>query len=243
MAEQPSSNRPPTSTPDTLEPHLEVPSFKVYKPAGSQAGPTPLEDLPDSYFTPTTADIMGAQATLTARTQAIVNAPLQLRSQREAADKAKRDRWPNTTIRIRFTDRTQLEKTFPSTDKIRSVYAFVRSSLRDDTKPIKFILYQPPNRDLKVSDLKVRDLTLTELHLSPSSMLLLRFEDESLNSSNVPAPLLSSIMAQAIDLPSPPSFDASPEQQPSRSGSKPPASNSQTSEKKIPKWLKVGLKK
>jgi tether containing UBX domain for GLUT4 len=38
---------------------------------------------------------MGAQATLTARTQAIVNAPLQLRSQREAADKAKRDRWPN----------------------------------------------------------------------------------------------------------------------------------------------------
>lgn len=42
MAEQPSSNRPPTSTPDTLEPHLEVPSFKVYKPAGSQAGPTPL---------------------------------------------------------------------------------------------------------------------------------------------------------------------------------------------------------
>src|ERR1700685_4440936 len=45
-----------------------------------------------------------------------------------------------TTIRIRFTDRTQLEKIFPSTDKIRSVYAFVRSSLRDDVKPIKFIL-------------------------------------------------------------------------------------------------------
>lgn len=45
-----------------------------------------------------------------------------------------------TTIRIRFTDRTQLEKIFTSTDKIRSVYAFVRSSLRDDVKPIKFIL-------------------------------------------------------------------------------------------------------
>jgi len=238
MTEQPSSNGP---SPDTLEPaHPEVSSFKVYKPAGPQIGPTPPEDLPDSYFTPTTADIIGAQATLTARTQALVNAPLQLRSQREAADKAKRDRWPNTTIRIRFTDRTQLEKTFPSTDKIRSVYAFVRSSLRDDAKPIKFILYQPPNRDLKVSDLKVRDLTLTELHLSPSSMLLLRFEDESLNGSNVPAPLLPSIMTQATDLPSPPSFDVSPQQRPSRSGPKPPVS---TSEKKIPKWLKVGLKK
>lgn len=45
-----------------------------------------------------------------------------------------------TTIRIRFTDRTQLEKTFPSTDKIRSVYAFVRNSLREDVKPIKFVL-------------------------------------------------------------------------------------------------------
>ena len=45
-----------------------------------------------------------------------------------------------TTIRVRFSDRTQLEKTFSSSDKIRSVYAFVRSSLRDDVKPIKFIL-------------------------------------------------------------------------------------------------------
>ena len=45
-----------------------------------------------------------------------------------------------TTIRVRFSDRTQLEKKFPSTDKIRSVYSFVRSSLRDDVKPIKFIL-------------------------------------------------------------------------------------------------------
>jgi len=56
--------------------------------------------------------------------------------------------------------------------------------------------------------------------------------------SNVPAPLLPSIMTQATDLPSPPSFDVSPQQRPSRSGPKPPVS---TSEKKIPKWLKVGL--
>jgi len=45
-----------------------------------------------------------------------------------------------------------------------------------------FPLDQPPKRDLKVSDLKVRDLTLAELQLAPSSVLLLRFEDESLNS-------------------------------------------------------------
>jgi len=219
----------------------ELTTFKLYKPASPQMKATPPEDLPDIYFTPTAADIMDAQATLAARAQALVNAPLQIRSQREAAEKSKRDRWPNTTIRIRFTDRTQLEKTFPSTDKIRSVYAFVRSSLRDDVKPVKFILYQPPNRDLKVSDLRVRDLTLTELHLTPSSVLLLRFEDDSLNSTDVPAPLLPSIMSQATELPSPPSFHSDLSQQ--------AVSSSKQSvpllpdEKKIRKWLKIGLKK
>ena len=39
----------------------------------------------------------------------------------------------------------------------------------------------PPKRDLKVSDPNVRDLTLAEIHLAPSSVLLLRFEDEALN--------------------------------------------------------------
>lgn len=51
---------------------------------------------------------------------------------------------------------------------------------------ISFLLDQsPPKRDLKVSDPKVRDLTLAELQLAPSSVLLLRFEDESLNRSSL----------------------------------------------------------
>ncbi|KAH7884572.1 hypothetical protein F5I97DRAFT_1929418 [Phlebopus sp. FC_14] len=212
--------------------------FKVYKPPSS-AGAAPLQDLPDSYFTPTAADLKAAQSVLTARTQAL-DGPLQLRATREAAAKAKRDKWPNTTIRVRFSDRTQLEKTFPSMDKIRSVYAFVRSSLRDDVKPIKFILYQtPPKRDLKVSDPKVRDLTLAELQLAPSSVLLLRFEDETLNGNNVPAPLLSTITAQATELPKSPIFEIG-------DGSQTPATPPNeplSSGKKIPKWLKAGLSK
>ena len=47
---------------------------------------------------------------------------------------------PQTTIRVKFADRSMLEKTFPSSDKIKSVYAFVRGSLREDVKPIKFVL-------------------------------------------------------------------------------------------------------
>jgi tether containing UBX domain for GLUT4 len=37
-------------------------------------------------------------------------------------------------------DRTQLEKSFPSSSKIKSIYAFVRSCLRQDVQPIKFVL-------------------------------------------------------------------------------------------------------
>jgi len=228
----------------TSEP-TPVPSFKVYRPSSSTAPPPPL---PDDYFTPTAADLKLAQSTLTARTQALADAPLQLRGVRDAADKAKRDRWPNTTIRIRFTDRTQLEKVFPSTSKIRAVYAFVRGSLREDVKPVKFVLYQPPKRDLKVSDPAVRDLTLSELYLAPSSVLLLRFEDSAyeeqaraLNGSSVSAPLAPEVLLQAIDLPAPPSSDVSPPSStPSGSGSR---GGSNTIEKKIPKWLKMGLKK
>ncbi|KAG0702783.1 hypothetical protein DFH29DRAFT_483417 [Suillus ampliporus] len=225
----------------TVDGEVPAAEFKVYKPPTASTTSTP--QLPDSYFTPSPADLKAAQATLSARTRSLVDAPLRLRAQREAAEKSKRDRWPNTTIRVRFSDRTQLEKIFPSTDKIRSVYAFVRSSLRDDVKSIKFILYQsPPKRDLKVSDPNVRDLSLVELQLAPSSILLLRFEDESLNGTNVPAPLLSSIAARAIELPKPPGVDSEPPK--AGKSATPPAKTSSTStEKKIPKWLKAGLKK
>ncbi|TFK40098.1 hypothetical protein BDQ12DRAFT_483391 [Crucibulum laeve] len=230
---------------ESLQQVADVPVFKVYNPSNFvNAAPAP--SLPDEYFTPTASDLKAAQATLSARTQALVNAPLQLRATREATEKAKRARWPQTTIRIRFTDRTQLEKVFPSTDKIRSVYAFVRSCLREDVRPIKFILYQsPPKRDLKVSDPNVRDLSLADLQLAPSSILLLRFEDETLNHTNISAPLAPSVLALATDLPMPPSLD----QDIPPGGSNHPQSSansnsmSKPGEKKIPKWLKLGLKK
>ncbi|KAG7089654.1 hypothetical protein E1B28_011315 [Marasmius oreades] len=156
------------------------PSFKVFRPPATSSS-APLPTLSDEYFNPSASEVRLQQHQLSARVQALTNAPLQLKTTREAAEKAKKDRWPETRIRVKFPDRTQLEKVFPSTDKIKSIYAFVRNSLREDVKPIKFILYQPPRQDLKVSDVNVRNLSLAELQLAPSSVLLLRFEDESLN--------------------------------------------------------------
>ncbi|KAI6129915.1 hypothetical protein EV401DRAFT_2206203 [Pisolithus croceorrhizus] len=200
--------------------------------------PSIWENFPDSFFTPTAEDLKAAQATLSARTQALTHAPLQLRATREACREGQeRQMAKYLPIRVRFGDRTQLEKTFPSTENIKSVYTFVRSSLRDDVKPIDFILYQsPPKREFRVSDPKIRGMTLAELQLSPSSVLLVRFEDESLNRSNVPAPLLPTLMAQAIDLPTPPAFGDNAR----TPGSTTPSNSKATLDKKAPKWLKLG---
>jgi len=147
-------------------------------------------------------DIKAAQNSLHARTEALVNAPFRTREAREAAEKAKADKYPTATIRVKFSDRTQLEKVFPSTHKIKSVYAFVRSLLHEDVKPIKFILYQtPPPRELKVSDPKVRDLSLLQLELVPTAVLHIKFLDEALNHNDVQAPLIPSVLAAAIDPP------------------------------------------
>jgi len=138
---------------------------------------------------------------------------------REAAERAKADKYPTTTIRVKFSDRTQLERVFPSASRIKSVYAFVRSLLREDVKPIKFILYQtPPPRELKVSDPKVRDLSLLQLQLVPTTVLHVKFLDESLNHNDVQAPLVPLVLTAAIDLPLPPGTNESDDKSKSRGG-------------------------
>ncbi|KAH8094570.1 hypothetical protein BXZ70DRAFT_365123 [Cristinia sonorae] len=228
--------------------------FRVYRPPQSKGG-APAE-LPEAYFQPSAADLKAAQASLSARTQALVNAPLRTSVMREAEDKARRAKWPTATIRVRFPDRTQLEKTFSSGDKIRAVYAFVRGSLREDVKPIKFVLYvTPPKRELKVSDPKVRDLTLFDLQLAPTAVLHLKFEDESLNHFDVPAALSPEVLAHAEDLPIPPDpMESSPAPSGGRtlgssssSGSAPASKYSGGTviggtEIKVPKWLKLSKK-
>lgn len=241
----PEATNPVNTSPVSRSTVPEVPTFTVYKPPNDNSGLPPTA-ISDDFFTMTTADIKAAHDTLSARTRAMVNAPLQLRSAREANERAKRERWQNTSIRVKFSDRTQLERVFPSSDNIASVYTFVRDCLRDDVKSKSFILYQsPPKRDFKISDPKIRDQSLAQLLLAPSSVLLLRFEDEVLNRSDTPAPLLPSMISRAIDLPKPPDFNSASSASVTSSSASKPAdkSSSSTSKSKVPKWLKLGQKK
>ncbi|KAI0270802.1 hypothetical protein BGY98DRAFT_937387 [Russula aff. rugulosa BPL654] len=239
----------PAPAPPATATTTDSQQFKVYKPP-SIAAPLQAEELPDDYFTPTITDLKDRQQHLHARAVATNNAPLLTRAQREQQAKMKRDRWPNTTIRVCFPDRTQLEKVFPSSSKIRAIYAFVRDSLREDVKSVKFILSSnPPPRDLKVSDPTVRDLTLGELGLAPSSILHFRFVDDGLNRSDLPAPLASSVLEHAVDLPAPSGgFDGNQKKEAAPSSAVSASSSNRardtaSGDVKIPKWLKLGSKK
>lgn len=107
---------------------------------------------------------------------------------------------------------------------------------------------QPPKRELKVSDPTIKDKSLVDLNLAPTSVLLVKFLDEKLNGSTVRAPLQDSILAQAIDLPKPPSQEASQASGPGPSTGpsefkKMVATTTADVEKKMSKWLKGMIKK
>ncbi|KAG8687036.1 hypothetical protein FRC08_012181 [Ceratobasidium sp. 394] len=150
---------------------------------------------------PTAAEVAAAYQDQSRRAERLQNPPLMTQQMRDRQQAARLKKWPNCTIRVRFHNQMQLEKSFPSTSKIKAVYAFVRECLNDETKPIKFVLYQPPARELKVSDATVRDKTLLELQLTPASVLLLRFLSDELNDREKLPPLQQGILAAAEDLP------------------------------------------
>jgi len=228
-----------THVPTESEPIID---FKVWNPPKGSS--RPQRDLPDSYFEPTANELKAIYHGQVKAREALANAPLKTQQIREQELKSKMERWPTTRIRVKFPDRTQLERTFPSTDKIKSVYAFVRSSLRDDVKPIKFVLYQaPPRREFKVSDPQVRNLTLFELQFAPSSVLQLSFFDDSLNDPDKRAPLLDFMLLQARDLSPPPDFEETTDKDSRKPWRNKSTQVSSGSSSAMPKWFKIGQKK
>lgn len=62
--------------------------------------------------------------------------------------------------------------------------------------------------------------------------------------THVPAPLLPEVLEKAVDLPVPPDYDDStPSSTVSSSSTAQKDNTAQSGEKKVPKWLKLGLSK
>ncbi|KAG7562842.1 hypothetical protein FFLO_01671 [Filobasidium floriforme] len=255
-------NQPPAASQNESE-------IKVFTAAETQPViPAPAQE-PEDDLQPTAEEVRRAQASLTQRNKALNERTFSLARDREAdkakAEQKKVEKWPNTTIRIRFSDRTQIQKVFPSSSRIGTVYDFVRSSLNDESRTKPFTLYEPPAKQYPettpplpatyiAQQRKVpahlrkppppdpSKQSLMELQLVPQSVLLVRFEDDEMNRSDAKAPLLPELLQQAAPLPPPPDFN----QMAAASGSTSQAGGSgtgKTGEKKIPKWLQKGLLK
>jgi tether containing UBX domain for GLUT4 len=59
-----------------------------------------ITEVPAVYFEATPVDIKAAQSSLHARTEALVNAPLKTKEMREAAEKAKAEKYPTVSIAL-----------------------------------------------------------------------------------------------------------------------------------------------
>ncbi|GAA5891897.1 hypothetical protein JCM6882_007398 [Rhodosporidiobolus microsporus] len=214
---------------------------RYYLPSSSTSGHAYASrsflDLPESYFSPTATELQQAFAGQVKRREELTDRPLLTKRlrEREEAEKSRQKaaRWPQTRIRIRFADRSQLEGVFPSTDKLVHLYEFVRLALREDMEGRDggWYLYQsPPRTEYRKSDPKWRGKSLMDLEFTPSSVLYIKFDEEALNGAfravaapsvltgflafigiadedaTTPPPLLPSLLSAAAPLPLPPSF-------------------------------------
>ncbi|KAK4683788.1 hypothetical protein P7C73_g6440, partial [Tremellales sp. Uapishka_1] len=267
LPEAPASSGVTTTSTLTVEGH----EIKVFG-AALTSPPTPAE-IDEAFFEPSLSDVQAHHASVVSRSHRLNDAPLLTSKHRdeekEKLDKKKEAKWPTTTIRIKFSDSTQIESTFPSTSAIQPVYAFVRSTLNEGSSSKPFVLYQPPRSQYPEHPVPVKKPvnphkasiippanygpvrggsasqlqggkggkeSLNELGLVPQSILLVRWEDDEMNASGYPAPLLPELMATIVPLPS--AVVKPPIPQGKAAGKKPA-----DGEKKIPKWLQKGLMK
>ncbi|CED84072.1 UBX [Phaffia rhodozyma] len=227
---------------------------------------TPPADLQDSDFELSPAEIQAAFREVTDKAaQRIVLRTGAMRARDEALGSKAKPVWSKTKIRIKFSDRTQIERIFPSESAIGVLYDFVRNSLSDEHRSQRFTLLQPPRTPIPETPppppsanapKRVRPsvppapvkVTLADHALAPSSVLLVSFENPELNRSDRPAPLLPSLLSIATDLPKPaPPSEPSPVPAPGsgsadRTGLKPAGGDKARGSGKIPKWFKSGKK-
>lgn len=103
-----------------------------------------------------------------------------------------------------------MEGLFPASTQIPTLYAFIRNHLAPKYAKTPFVIYQsPPKRDLvERGDAKLQDKTIKDLGMAPQAIVNVRWAEAEMNGNTFRAPLDSSVLSQAQELPVPPSFDS-----------------------------------
>ncbi|WVN90188.1 uncharacterized protein L203_105424 [Cryptococcus depauperatus CBS 7841] len=120
---------------------------KIYNPIESSSIHQET-DLSETFFEPTLSDVRSHHASIVQRNKQLNEAPLLTvkyrEEERERKERIKKEKWPETTVRIKFSDGTIVQSVFSSSARIQPVYAFVRSCLSDEAQSKPFVLWQPP---------------------------------------------------------------------------------------------------
>ncbi|KAF9392841.1 Tether containing UBX domain for GLUT4 [Podila verticillata] len=188
---QPQVKRDPEVTEASFERNV-----KVFRPPADNSAPLSNQiDLPDDFYTLTSAEMMNLMNSQKRQREAEENRGFKTAQVRAEEEKAKERRYPKTIIRIRFPDRVQLQATFRSQETIGDVRRWVQSAIVGQGE--KFDLYTTPPKKVLADD----KLTLYHAGLAPQSIVYFSWVDSQLNLH--PPFLNGELLMQLQDLPIP----------------------------------------
>lgn len=101
-----------------------------------------------------------------------------MRARQEAASGRIKKQYDTVRIRVRFSDRTQIEHTFPHSATIDDVYTMVDSTLHEGSQGDYMLFQSPPKRDFPRNQIRT---TLVQLGFAPAAVLGIRWADPTRN--------------------------------------------------------------
>ncbi|WFC99863.1 hypothetical protein MYAM1_002609 [Malassezia yamatoensis] len=222
----------------------------VYRAPNSRAYALILAPPPADHdnFEPTPSELRAAFSS-TIQQKHGPNAPLMtsaMRARQAEAHARSKKQYDTIKIRIRFSDRTQLEHTFPHTATIRDLYELVDQSLNEEGKGDYVLFQSPPKRDFpRAAD----SPTLSQLGFAPAAVLGIRWSDPRRNSmystdsdslaSQTPAPLRQDLATSAREVPLTPTYATQiPSVRQQHADDVNSDAQSARESRKFPKWFK-----
>lgn len=214
--------------------------LRVFRPTDIPFDPRRVE-LPEDFYSPTTADVKASHESLNSLTKALEEAPLMTTKMRNAQQAEKMSRFRKVLIRIRFPDRVSLQGTFAPKDEVREIAKFVKAALRDPANVRYHLFVTPPKTVLK--DPKA---TLWSLGLVPAALIHVNIERGPSSSAEL---LRDDVLSRLEDTPAPVGAvhsSTAPPVKPESSSTKAeddgraagPSSGYKALKMSAPKWLK-----
>lgn len=92
-------------------------------------------DLTDSFYELSDVELKYVLASYSRKTQELKNAPLKTKKMREEEEAKKREKYPKTLVRFKFSDGILVQAVFLSSESASNLYEFMSSILVESSPP------------------------------------------------------------------------------------------------------------